>query len=134
MVSDITTSALGANTGPAQNSATFAWSPDESLVGVIADYTVDNDFDVYLFDSTGTNAGVRLTGPAVTNGDTNVIAFSSDGSRLYISGDLVVNNEYEMFSTSDFTTANQMPANILDIDVVTDGDLDSDEDAITIAY
>ena len=55
------------------------------------------------------------------NTDVNSADFSADGLQLFIRGDLATDTESELFSTDDFTTADQDPSSIIVEDVPTGG-------------
>jgi Tol biopolymer transport system component len=94
-----------------------AWSPDQKLVAVAADWAVgandvDNAFGLFVLPASGAAGGVRIINATASNQSVGSLAFSKDSARLYATGDLVIDNGNELYSTSDFTTADQKPASI----------------------
>ncbi len=107
----------------------MAWSPDETMIAVIADWLVDssdadNDFSAFVLPASGTAGGVRIVdAPSNNNQDAIAVAFSADSKRLFILGDLAAGNDTELFSTTDLTTADQTATAIRDQAVVAGGDI-----------
>lgn len=104
------------------------WSPDGTLLVVGADWgmdNVDNDFSAFLLPTAAPAGGVRLVGPAIAdnNQDVSQVGFSSDGAYLFVRGDLVSNNNTELFSTGDFTTPDQDPSVLRVVTVPASGDV-----------
>jgi hypothetical protein len=85
---------------------------------VIADWTSDDDLDVYVLPTSGAPGGVRLTGP-----DADVIKWSSAGAQLFIIGEMLDFSEGELFTTADFATPDQAASSLLIEDVVSGGSL-----------
>ena len=112
LVSSVTTDA-GDSSGPDSFALRpLVWSPDESRLAVIADWPVDggdqpDDFAAYILPVSPPAAGVRVLKPSATDGDVLELAFTADSSRLVIRADVLDDDVYELFATSDFTTADQ---------------------------
>ncbi|MBM4376802.1 MAG: hypothetical protein FJ095_17105, partial [Deltaproteobacteria bacterium] len=90
------------------------WSPDGSKVAVVGDWALlDNEYALYVLSATGATSSTRLLVPP-TNANQNVDAvwFSSDGQRVLVLGDLVVNNDTELYAITDFTAADQTPTTV----------------------
>ncbi len=108
---------------------TIVWSPDQTTLAVIADWQVnamgiDNDQSAFIVPASGAAGGVRILAASANSGnpDVNSILFSSDGSRIFARGDLVVGNETEVHSTADFVTADQEATTVV-VDVPSGGDV-----------
>ena len=71
----------------------------------------------------GTAGGVRIFDSPGNNQDANDVQFSSDSKRLFVRGDLAVNNDTELYSTTDLTTADQTASSLVDQGVVSGGDI-----------
>lgn len=104
------------------------WSPDGTLLAVVADWgmdNVDNDFSAFLLPTVAPAGGVRLVAPAAAdnNQDVSQVGFSSDGGYFFVRGDLVSNNNTELFSTGDFTTPDQDPSVLRVVTVPAGGDV-----------
>ena len=109
--------------------APIRWSPDQKRIGFAGDWPLsagdqDNEYAVFVATVADTNA-VRITGPALqgNNQDAIDLLFSSDGCALFILGDLVENNDTELFVTEDFTTADQAATALRIVDSPTGGDV-----------
>jgi len=116
--------------GPSSATNAITWSPDGKMLAVIADWPLamgdgDDDYVAFVVPTTGNPAPVRITNvsAAAMNMDIDAVGFTADSMRLGLLGDLVVNNDTEFYSTTDFATANQMPANIRSQAVVAGGDV-----------
>ncbi|MCB9583155.1 MAG: hypothetical protein H6717_39320 [Polyangiaceae bacterium] len=106
----------------------LVWSPDESMLATVADWIVnsgdgDNDYSVFVLPTSGTAGGVRIFDSPGNNQDANDVQFSSDSKRLFVRGDLAVNNDTELYSTTDLTTADQTASSLVDQGVVSGGDI-----------
>ncbi len=121
-VSNVLAAPLGANSATVV-SIPIAWSPDGTKLAVAADWTVDDDRDIYVLPTGNTPGGVRVFGTSVANGDAVAVGFGNDGMHLYAVADYILNNETELFATADFTTANQTLATILLEDAISMGDV-----------
>jgi WD40 repeat protein len=114
--SNVTTTAPVAGiTGPDFFSA-ISWSPDGLSLAVVADWPVvlgdaDNDFAGFIVPASGAAGGV------------NQLLFSADGTRLLARGDLIANNDTQVYGTTDLTTADQSGAATLLQDVPAGGDV-----------
>lgn len=122
--------ATGKFYGPSSATNAIAWSPDGKMLAVIADWPLamgdgDDDYVAFVVPTTGNPAPVRIANvsAAAMNMDIDAVGFTADNMRLGLLGDLVVNNDTEFYSTTDFATANQMPANIRSQAVVAGGDV-----------
>lgn len=103
-----------------------AWSPDGTLLAVVADWgMLDNESFAFLLPTTAPAGGVRIVGPTTTGDSKDVaqLSFSSDGAYLFIRGDLVTNNNAEVYSTGDFATADQDASALLVQSVPAGGDV-----------
>jgi Tol biopolymer transport system component len=119
VVSNVLTTPTGSYRGvPTSQSAAIQWSPDGTKLAVIADWTSDDDLDVYVLPTSGAPGGVRLTGP-----DADVIKWSSAGAQLFIIGEMLDFSEGELFTTADFATPDQAASSLLIEDVVSGGSL-----------
>ncbi len=130
IVSDITTDAPASGSRGPTPFAPLHWSPDEQTLAVVADWPVtgtesDNDFAAFLIPTRAPAGGVRVLAPSAfdSNMDVQAALFSADGGYLFVWGDLVDNNDSELYATSDFATADQSPATLLIQDVDTGGDV-----------
>jgi WD40-like Beta Propeller Repeat len=111
----------------------MAWNYDETSIAIIADWKltgdtfVDNDYCAYIIPTSGTAGGVRVMTPinADANQDVANVMFNWNGTGLYILGDLVNNNNSELFYTSDLTTKDQDSTTLLLQGVVSGGDIDN---------
>jgi hypothetical protein len=85
---------------------------------------VDDCYSAFVAPSGGAAGGVRIVVPAVQDANMGVgqVLFSTDGTRLYVRGDLIVNNDTEVFSTTDFATDDQDPTAIRVVQVPLNGD------------
>jgi Tol biopolymer transport system component len=113
-VSDVSPSVLS-DTGPVATHP-IVWSPDGTQLAVISDWivggSVSADNWVWLVPSTTPAGGTRILGPDANNNaqDATGVDFSADGTRLFVLGDLVTNNDDELYQTDDLTTADQDPS------------------------
>jgi hypothetical protein len=92
-----------------------SWAPDSSKLAVITDWLADDEFEVFLVPTGGAPGGLRILGVAANGQTMDAVQaeLSSDGLRLFVRGDLRANNFAELFSTSDLTTADQLPADLV---------------------
>jgi len=105
------------------------WAPDASKLAVIADWPVagvDNDnrraaFVLSLAEGADPGQTRLLLAPA-SNQAVEQLEFSADSARLFIRGDLLNNNQGEVFSTSDFMASDQDAAALVEVDL--DGNRD----------
>ena len=126
-VSNLQTVATTTDRGPSFFSP-MVWSPDQKLIGVVADWQlkmsdIDNAFNAFVLpaDKAG---GVRLfPGSAVATQDIDEARFSSNSARIFATGDLAIDNGTELYSTADFTTADQ-PLNMVTAQNVADANHD----------
>ena len=98
------------------------------MLATVADWIVnsgdgDNDYSVFVLPTSGTAGGVRIFDSPGNNQDANDVQFSSDSKRLFVRGDLAVNNDTELYSTTDLTTADQTASSLVDQGVVSGGDI-----------
>jgi len=103
------TTANGGDRGPDDATPIF-WSADETMLAVRADWEVNSgdpegDHGAFVIDIANTTATRVLQ--SVAGGDAFDLGFTADSSRLYVRGDLAVDGETEVFSTTDFATADQ---------------------------
>jgi WD40 repeat protein len=105
------------------------WSPDQTLLTFTGDWKlamddVDNENSIYVAPVADTTA-VRIARPASQDANFDAYSgrFSNDGMWLIIHGDMVSANEDDVFVTGDFTTADQMPANIQVVASPNNGDV-----------
>jgi len=110
----------------------LVWSPDQSKLAVVADWPVsgaglDDAYCLFMVPTTAPAGGVRLFGsPADAARDVQGPAFSPGGTRLFFVGDLgTTDNNFELYSTADFTAPNQPAAAARLQGVPTNGDVDT---------
>jgi hypothetical protein len=107
----------------------IAWSPDETRLAARADWPLNgdsnnDDWSAYVFPSSGNPGGVRLFHvPQGTNQDVETLVFTRNSARLFVRGDLVVNNDNILVSTTDFTSADQDATMVTEVDPPTGGDV-----------
>lgn len=108
----------------------ISWSPDGNHLAVVSDWQVNsvgfnNDFAAFIVPSSGSAGGIRLAGPSTANDnqDVNEVLFTADSARLIIMGDLVTNNNTEVYATNDLTTADQSVTAIRVEEAVSGGDV-----------
>ena len=107
----------GINAGPG-----IQWTEDETQLAVAATWLVgagetEGSTQGVFVLSASMPSGTRL----LTNGGEatlrpQAMRFSRDGSRLTVLGDLVSDNERELYTFTDFTSADQDPASVLLVD------------------
>jgi WD40 repeat protein len=92
----------------------LAWSPDGSKVAVVGDWAlIDGDNSAFVLSATGTTSTTRiLVPPTSMNQDVDGVWFSSDGQRLLVLGDLVINNDTELYAITNLTAADQTPTTV----------------------
>lgn len=124
------TGAITPGPGPGRGPVSIVWSPDEALLGLRSNWQLDasetaTDMAAWVVPASTPAGGVRLIQilPQWQGKDVLSMAFSADSQRLFILGDLVDDNEFELYSTTDFTTEAQDPTSLLIQDVVADGDV-----------
>jgi len=117
----------GVDTGP----GTLMWSPDGSMIAAVGDWIVneatdkDNDYALFVVPTAGKPGATRLLNvpmPAM-NYDVVAAAWSHDSKRLLVLGDLVTDNNFELYSSADFTTADQSPVMTRVVTVPNGGDV-----------
>ncbi|MEM1034750.1 MAG: hypothetical protein AAGN82_30700, partial [Myxococcota bacterium] len=115
--------------GPLGDDA-LEWAPDGSALCVVTDWQVngvgaDNDNAAFIVPTSGTAGGIRIVTAALAsnNQDVNECRFSGDGARVFLRGDLIDNNDTEVFTTADLVTADQAPAGLLLQNVAVGGDV-----------
>ena len=87
-------------------------------------HRVNDDWSAYVFPSSGNPGGVRLFHvPQGTNQDVETLVFTQNSARLFVRGDLVVNNDNILLSTTDFTSADQDATMVTEVDPPTGGDV-----------
>ncbi|MCA9622276.1 MAG: hypothetical protein KC731_24800, partial [Myxococcales bacterium] len=130
VASAVQTTADGNLRGPSFFGDALAYSPDGTKLAVVADWEIttgveaDNDFNLFLLDLMGVAGGTRLIAvTSANNQDVNEINWARDGSRIFVMGDLVDNNDTEVYSTSDLATADQDPTTLLEQNVPAGGDV-----------
>ena len=85
------------------------FSPDRSQLAVGADFQLAGGEDghaVWLFPAAAPAGGVRLLAP-VLGGDASALAFTPDGARLMVRGDLAADNDAELYELTDLDAADQ---------------------------
>jgi hypothetical protein len=100
--------------GPAPG-VPIAWSKDGARLGVVADWVIasgdlDNAYSAFVLPTSGSPGGVRILGVPSSPGavlDVDEVAFSPDSLRLFVRGDLVADGSKELYSSIDFSTADQ---------------------------
>jgi Tol biopolymer transport system component len=88
------------------------WSPDGNKIAYAADILVDNRFETYVTNASGATGETHLAivgtaGDAAR--DVNMIAWAPDSSTLAILADHRADNDFEVFTLADVTTADQTP-------------------------
>lgn len=113
-VSAVQTAPISGETRGPEFFQPISWSPDQTMLAVAADWEVmtgdlDNEAGLFILPASGTAGGVRITKPATTDANQDAYSgvFATDGSRVFIHGDLVGANEDDVCVTTDFTTADQ---------------------------
>ena len=123
--------ATGTTFGVLTGTQTFEWSPDGSRIALVGDWVVDpmvdvdNDYALFLVPTSGDPGATRIfkvPAPAM-NYDVDGVVWSHDGTRLLVKADIVVNNDTELYSTTDLTTADQDPVAARVVDVPAGGDV-----------
>ncbi len=106
----------------------IVWGPEEEYLAVTADWPTDaSDMDdaygLFVLPATG-NGGVRLLGvPNNAGQDVLDLAFAPSGQRIFAQGDLVANDNMELFFTEDIWSVDVAPVSIRIEDVPTGGDV-----------
>jgi hypothetical protein len=116
--------------GVQPGAGTFVWSPDGASLAVVADWPVDaakdkdNDYALFLVPTTGNPGATRLLNvPPGMNLDVDGVTWSRDAKRLVVLGDLVADNNFELYATTDLVTADQNAMNLRVVEVPKDGDV-----------
>jgi Tol biopolymer transport system component len=101
------------------------FSPDGMIVATRSDWDApaNDEFSLFVVPSDGSAAPVRIAAVAATGGDVFEAVFSQDGQWLFFRGDLVVDNDNEVYGTTDFVTADQSLASLLIQGVPASGDV-----------
>ena len=127
--SNVQTAAISGEFRGPVGDRTIVWSPDQTMLAVIADWQVnatgvDNDQSAFIVPTSGTAGGVRIFAASANSGnpDVNSILFTGDSARVVARGDLVVGNETEVHSTADLATPDQEGATVI-VDVPSGGDV-----------
>lgn len=113
----ITTATIAATNPPF--STPIAFSPDGHNVAFVADYVTDNINEPFVAAVDGSGMH-RVTNVTVTNADAEQVAWTVDGTGVYVQGDLETNNDIKLYRL-DPTVTDGTPAKA--VDVVTSGDV-----------
>jgi hypothetical protein len=106
----------------------IAWAPDDDYLAVISDWPLDaSDLDdayaLYLLP-TMNNGGERLVGvPSSASQDVQNVAFAPSGQQIFLRGDLVADDNAELFLTENIWSVDVDPTTIRIEDVPTGGDV-----------
>jgi WD40-like Beta Propeller Repeat len=128
-VSNVTTTAAPAGDlfGPGAN-VPIVWGPDDDYLAVISDWTLDaSDLDdayaLYVLPTLN-NGGERLVGvPGSVDQDVQEVAFAPSGLQIIVRGDLVADENTELFLTQNLWSVDVDPSAIRVEDVPTGGDV-----------
>ncbi|MDA3864244.1 MAG: hypothetical protein PF689_10305 [Deltaproteobacteria bacterium] len=132
LMSDIQVTADGSNLRGPDFYSPITWNYDETALGVIADWQTtadpyaDGDNCVFIVPAQGSAGGFRILTPTTVdnNQDAKVILFTADGLSAFVLGDLVNNNDTQIYHLTDLVTADQDASTIILQDVVGGGDVD----------
>ncbi len=117
----------GDHFGPGEN-LPIVWAPDDDYLAVISDWPLDaSDMDdayaLYVLPTLN-NGGERLVGlPESASQDVQEVAFAPSGLQLFLRGDLVADENSELFLTENLWSVGVDPSSIRVEDVPTGGDV-----------
>ncbi len=104
------------------------WAPEDDYLAVVCDWPsdasdLDDAYALYVIPTLN-NGGVRLLGmPDNAGQDVQGAAFAPSGEQLFVRGDLVANDNSELFLTDNLWSVDVDPASVRIEDVPTGGDV-----------
>lgn len=127
VVSNVQSSMTAVDRGPSFFSP-MVWSPDQKWIAVVADWAVkgsdaDNAFNAFVLPADKAGGTRLFPAPPAATQDIDEVRFTSNSKRVFASGDLAIDNGGELYTTADFTTADQ-PLNMVTAQNVADANHD----------
>lgn len=118
--------AMSGARGPADN---LSWSPSGDTLTMTADWQtttgLNNDFGVFVLPASGAPGGIRIAAPTAPSGDAFAPRFSQDGTLVVFTGDMLVDQQSDLFVAADLTTGDQDLATLRAVEAGPGGTIDA---------